>query len=172
MVVAGRIVKKLPCIVFVCLKPSNNHRLLEVKLSKSLPVLIFCLKTFKNCWVFLFMEHHAAVLDTSGLANLCCYRRGGFRATPGPANKSVLVQVWWLQGQHTCVGAYKIQSNIFGEGQIMSWIPGWTLNDKLFTYTNSATLPPKTNKYLLEYTKSKATLLVRVKPCLGSQGRL
>ena len=77
LVVGGRMFT----VLLFCLKTYKHHWLLEVEWSKSLIVFLCCLKASEDHEVLSFMEHHAAVLGTPGLANLCWHRRGGSRAS-------------------------------------------------------------------------------------------
>ena len=74
----------------------------------------WCLKTYENCRFWKVEAHPAQVMYALGLANLCWHQvvwlQGGSKGS-----KSVLVQVWWHQGQQICAGAYKRQSTFFGD---------------------------------------------------------
>ena len=115
-------------VLLFCMKTYENLRFWKVEVWKTMTVLLFYLKTNENIWFWKVEEHHAQVLDTPGLANLCWHQvrslQGSFRAS-----EPELIQVRWHQDQQTCVGAYKRQCIFFVDGKRTFWMPGQTLND-------------------------------------------
>ena len=86
-------------------------------------VLFFCLKTYENHWFWEVEEHHAGVLDTSGPPKLGCNMVLWVQDN-SRANKAVLAQVLWHQGQQTYAGAHKKQTCFLGGGKNEILDPG------------------------------------------------